>query len=170
MKKENVTCENCGITFKKVKKEITRSLKLGRKQYCSLSCSKKTKDNLEHWEKVRLKDNISSLNPFNRKDEYTIFRPHLRRANQRNKFCDLTLEQLKEVWDKQQGICIYSKVKLISSNYNERNNPIYTMSLDRINSEIGYTKNNIQFVSVAMNHLKHSMTHEQMLEILNILK
>ena len=40
MKKQSVVCEKCGKTFDKVLKEINRSLKLGRKQFCSLSCAK----------------------------------------------------------------------------------------------------------------------------------
>ena len=40
------------------------------------------------------------------------------------------------------------------------------MSVDRINSSKGYVKDNIQFISIAMNHLKNNMTHEQMIEIL----
>ena len=44
------------------------------------------------------------------------------------------------------------------------------MSLDRKDSSIGYIKSNIQFISIAMNHLKNNMTEEQMQEMLAVLK
>lgn len=166
---EKVLCEECKTEFLKDSSEIKRNLKLGRKCYCNISCSKKNKENIIHLNQVRNRD-ISKLNPSNRLDEYSIFRPHLRRAKARKHFCDLTLEQMKEVWDKQKGVCTYSKIKLQIANYKKENNPIYTVSLDRIDSRVGYTKENIQFISVAMNYLKNKMSHKEMLLIINILK
>ena len=166
---EKVLCEECKTEFLKDSSEVKRNFKLGRKCYCSISCSKKNKKNIKHLSKVRNRD-ISKLNPSNRLDEYSIFRPHLRRAKRRKHFCDLTLKQMKEVWDNQQGICVYSKVKLEIADYKKENNPIYTISLDRIDSNLSYTKENIQFISVAMNYLKNKMSHKEMLLILNILR
>ena len=165
----SVACKTCGNSFEKPLKEYNRSEKIGRNHYCSISCSSKRPEQLEHLSNIRTND-VSHLNPSNRLDEYSIFRPHLRRAKKRKSFCDLTLEQMKQVWESQNGKCVYSNVELIPCSYKEENNPIYTMSLDRIDSNIGYTVDNIQFVSIAMNHLKHKMTHEQMLEMLRILK
>lgn len=169
MKTIEVPCEFCGVTFTKLLKEYNRSEKIGRKHYCSRTCASSTKEKLALLAKVNPKD-ASHLNSQNRLDEFTLFRPHLRRAKARKHFCDLTLEQMKEVWNKQQGICVYSKVKLQIADYKKENNPIYTISLDRIDSNIGYTKDNIQFISVAMNHLKNKMSHEEMLTIINILR
>lgn len=166
---EKVLCEECKTKFLKDSSEVKRNLKLGRKCYCTISCSKKNKENIKHLSQVRSRD-ISKLNPSNRLDEYSIFRPHLRRAKRRRHFCDLTLEQMKEVWDKQQGICTYSKVKLQIADHKKENNSTYTISLDRIDSNKGYTKGNIQFISMAMNYLKNKMSHKEMLVILNIIK
>lgn len=169
MKTENVTCENCGNTFEKVSKEVTRSIKLGRPQYCSKSCSKSTESNLNHLTSIRTGD-VSHLNAGNRRDEFTGFREHIRRIKYRNKEVDLTLQDLKDVFDSQNGICPYSKVKLEPVPKHGKSNPIYTMSLDRKDSSIGYTKDNIQFISISMNHLKNSMTELQMQEMLEILR
>lgn len=169
MKTISVTCNTCGNSFEKPLKEYNRSERIGRKHYCSISCSSKRPEQIQHLKNIRNND-TSHLNPSNKLDEFSLFRQHLRRAKRRKYFCNLTLEEMKEVWDNQNGICIYSNVPLIPASYKEENNPIYTMSLDRINSNIGYIKSNIQFISIAMNHLKHKMTHEQMLEILQILK
>ena len=63
------------------------------------------------------------------------------------------------------------------SNFTEReefilktHNIFYTISLDRKDSNLGYIKENIHFISIAMNHLKNSMSEENMQEILTILK
>ena len=75
-----------------------------------------------------------------------------------------------DVWNKQQGICIYSKVQLQKCSNINFNDRVYSMSLDRIDSSKGYVKDNIQFISIAMNYLKNSMTHQEMLEIIELIK
>lgn len=168
-KQQEIVCENCNGAFMKDVSEIKRNSNIGRKNYCSISCSKSIKSNLEHLSSVRSTD-VSNLKPGNRLDEYSLFRQHLRRAIRRKTFCNLTLEEMKEVWDSQNGICVYSNIKMIEASYKEYNDPIYTMSLDRINSDIGYIKSNIQFITIAMNYLKNSMTDEKMREVLQILR
>ena len=169
MKTERVICEKCNKSFYKISKEVQRSISLGRKQYCSRSCAGKSLGNLAHLTKINPL-NASHLNSYNRRDEFTGFREHLRRIKYRNKEVDLTLQDLKDVFDSQNGICCYSKVKLETVPKHGKSNPIYTMSLDRKDSNLGYTKNNIQFISIAMNHLKNNMTESQIQEMLSILK
>ena len=162
-----VACDQCGTHFEKAESELKRSIKNNRRNFCSRSCS--SKSNLGNFNKVR-NTNSEYLSPGNRRDDYTLFRPHLRRVQKRNQEYSITLQDMLEVWEKQNGICIYSKVNLIECKNIGINDPIYTMSLDRIDSNIGYTKENIQFISIAMNHLKNSMTHSKMMEMLVILK
>lgn len=169
MKTESVICEQCGESFDKLSKEVKRSISLGRKQYCSRSCAGKSVSNIQHLIKINPLD-ASHLNAYNRRDEFTGFRVHLRRLNNRNKKVDLTLQDLKSVFESQNGICPYSGVKLIFAPSSGKSNPIYTMSIDRKDSSLDYTKNNIQFTSIAMNHLKNNMTEEQMQEMLAVLK
>lgn len=162
-KQQEIKCDGCNTLFNKDVSEIKRNTKLDRKNYCSRSCLGKV---------IAVKNftnrDTSHLNSANRKDEYSMFREHLRRAKRRGKEINLTLGQLKEQWDRQQGICVYSRVKL--QEVSKNNDPIYTMSLDRVDSSKGYVQNNIQFISIAMNHLKHDMTHNKMMEMLKILK
>lgn len=169
MKTEKVVCEHCEKEFEKSSREVRRSLKLNRKQYCSMSCAKKSPTNIEHLAKFKNND-ISKLNPSNRKDEFSMFREHLRRAKRRDINCNLTLEHLKNVWDKQKGICPYSNVKLEVVNIGKTNSKIYTMSLDRKDSSKGYIINNVQFVGMAINLMKNNMTEVELKELLNILK
>ena len=37
-------------------------------------------------------------------------------------------------------------------------------------SSLGYIKGNIQFISIAMNHMKNNMSHNETLELIEILK
>ena len=166
-KKVEVSCSFCNKSFLKDDSEVKRNLSIGRKNYCSRSCV--GKNNIKYFgDKVNR--STLHLNIYNRRDEFTGFREHLRRIKYRNKEVDLTLQDLKDVFDSQNGICYYSKVKLTTVLKSGKNNPIYTMSLDRKDSSIGYIKSNIQFISIAMNHLKNNMTEEQMQEMLAVLK
>ena len=75
----------------------------------------------------------------------------MRRIKRRFKDYDITKENLKELWDKQNGICPYSGLKMtLEFGY------MNSASLDRIDSSKGYMKNNIQFVVLPINYLKNS--------------
>ena len=165
-KQIEVQCDYCEKKYLKDASEVKRNQKLGRLSFCSFECM--GKNNTPYLEKaVR---NSSKLNPSNRRDEFTGFREHLRRLQYRNKEVDLTLQDLKDIFDSQNGICPYSKVSLEFVPKKGKSNPIYTISLDRKDSNLGYIKENIQFISIAMNHLKNNMSEENMQEILTILK
>ncbi len=164
-KKVEVICCSCNKSFLKDDSEVKRNASINRKNYCSLSCFGKV--NTKHFDGKRTTYQLKSSN---RRDEYTGFREHLRRLKYRNREVDLTLEDLKEVFDSQNGVCVYSKVNLIAVPKTGKSNPIYTMSLDRKDSNIGYIKSNIQFISIAMNHLKNAMTEGQIQEMLTILR
>ena len=43
-------------------------------------------------------------------------------------------------------------------------------SIDRINSSEGYVKGNIQYVSRNINYAKGILTHQQMLDFINLIK
>lgn len=166
-KKLEVHCYSCNAIILKDNSEVKRNEKLGRNNFCSISCSKKLPENIEMLSSYR---SSAHLNAGNKRDEFTGFREHLLRAKRRSQDVNITLVDLKETWEQQQGICPYSKVQLQFVNLKIRNNPIYTMSLDRKDSNLGYIKGNIQFISIAMNLMKNSMKEEEMQELLNILK
>lgn len=88
-----------------------------------------------------------------------IFSYFLRNCRKRYKECTLTLSDLQAQWDKQNGICPYSGIKLNIPTYKKNhNNPIYTASVDRIDSSEGYIPGNIQFVSTCINYMKNTMS------------
>lgn len=110
-----------------------------------------------------------------RKDEYSQFREHLRRIRRRNKYYNITLEDLKKAWDLQEGICPYTKIKLENPGWDwykvKDKIPKYRLaSIDRIDPELGYVKGNIQFVSMLINFAKSDLTDKEMHEFLQIIR
>jgi hypothetical protein len=167
-KKELTICSNpsCGIEFLKDKSEIIRNKKINRKNYCSRKCC--GIDNHTHL-KQYVNENIKYLEPQrnNRRDQFTGLREHFRRLKKRHHEYNIDLQDLLDQWEIQSGICVYSGVKLVQPN--ENGNNINTASLDRINSNLGYVKGNIQFISTACNHAKNSMTHDEMLNFIDLI-
>jgi hypothetical protein len=164
------TCDSCGIEFVRSLTRIKRNTLAGRKQFCSQSCCGKS----DH-----IQNGLKLTNPIATRGQYVkeinrpknVFLVYLKRTRQRGKIeTTLTEQNLRDLWNKQKGICPYSKVKLELSDNKGVKDPIYTASLDRIDSNVGYIPSNIQFISIAMNRLKHVMTHAQTLQILEILK
>lgn len=75
-----------------------------------------------------------------------------KRAADRNIEFSITKKDLKDLYDKQNGLCNISKIKMTYTTF-ERRKP-FNISLDRIDSTKGYTKDNIQLVCMAVNQLK----------------
>jgi len=167
MKKVEIECSFCRKMFEKEKKEVDRQNKHGRMHfYCSRSCSGKgntrSHDNLGRW-----KGDTSLLESSNLSDEYTPFRTHLRRIKRRyTKDNDVDLKYLKSLWDNQEGKCAITGVDLILEN--KVSNPNYSASIDRIDSNKGYTKGNIHFISVTTNYAKNKYSLETLREYFEI--
>jgi len=164
--KIELVCEICSTTFKRVEKEYKRSQKKGRKSYCSRRCS--GKGNIKNIPKEKI-GNRDNLKRGSETDEFSPFRYHLRKTRSRNKEFNLTLEYLKEIWDIQKGICPYTGIQLKDWNYKTKSNSLYTASLDRIDSDKGYIKGNIQFVSKNINYMKNKLSHLETIELCKII-
>jgi hypothetical protein len=120
-----------------------------------------------------LENNIcTSLPLFNRRDEYSPYRQHLRLARRRVKLngreCNITLEYLKALWEQQDGRCVYTGWELenleATSLWDNHKLHPRTASLDRIDSMLGYVPGNVQFVSVMANYAKRDFWESQLLE------
>jgi hypothetical protein len=73
----------------------------------------------------------------------------------------LNIEQLQDLWEIQDGICALSGIKLkICANKNQ-----CTASLDRIDSGIGYTVENVQFVHKHINMMKNRFPQQYFLDM-----
>ena len=72
-------------------------------------------------------------------------------------------EDLIEIYHKQNGICPLSKVKMT---YKAGVGGLPTnLSIDRINSKLGYTKKNTRFVCHVINILRHDLSDIQFLNL-----
>lgn len=159
-----INCDQCSNEFDKPVSEYNRNIAKDRKNYCSRSCSAKANN------KGVVRNPIPPSNSDNRKDNFTKFRYYLRNSLKRFKDNDLTLEYLKQLYEVQDGKCPYSGVELILSTYTKIvKDPIYSASLDRIDSDKGYVQGNVQFVSMAVNYMKNCMSHEETITMCKII-
>lgn len=161
-------CQNCGIQFEKALTEITRNKKLNRPNFCSRSCV--GKHNVKNFGDRKNNYDISKHSG-NRSDLYTKFKYHFRSVKKRFKDVEITIEDLEDVWEKQNGFCEFSGVKLTLSSYSKiEKNPIYSASLDRIDSSKGYIIGNIRWVSRSINYMKNNMSDEMVWELCKLIK
>lgn len=80
-------------------------------------------------------------------------------AKGKSRAFDLTIEFLWELFEKQQGKCALSGVELVlePSQMGARKRQNHTASLDRIESNGGYTKDNVQWVHKTLNAMKSDL-------------
>jgi hypothetical protein len=84
------------------------------------------------------------------------------RAKKYNMTFDLTVENLIDLYNKQKGKCYYSgDILSFSSNNNN------VLSIDRINSEKGYTIDNVVFCTAIINSMKNVLSIENFINIIN---
>jgi len=171
------TCRKCGEV--KVLSEFGKSGKTtgtGYKTQCKVCLAK----NLKEWREA---------NPEKAKDQDKVFRSRnkdkikiknqkryknltldqkfdqlVKTAGERkNKKCFITVEHLHDVWQRQKGLCVYTKLPLTSESHQ-----LNTVSLDRIDSSKDYTVDNIQLVCVPINRMKLDYTEKQFIELCHL--
>jgi hypothetical protein len=163
--KIQITCDSCGNKFERKLGEYNRSQKLGRKSFCTSKCA-----SINNIENIPINKRSHVNNPLNGrpKDEFSDFRPHLKSIRRRciikKTNLKITLEDLKELWEKQKGICPYTNIKMNVRSW--RKKLPTNASVDRIDSSKGYTKDNIQFVCCSINLAKCDFTDEQIKEFI----
>lgn len=149
---ETINCYNCNKEVTKRAAELKRRRKYGKtKFYCDNICAA-IKSNIE----TKRPGNSKVLIPDNLRDQYTPFRWFLARARQRKKKgpTDLDVDYLKELWESQSGICIFTGWELLLPASTEgwiNGADIKNASLDRIDNKLGYIKGNVRFISVMAN-------------------
>lgn len=167
-------CTQCKKDFNMKKGEYERGIKNGWKyKFCSRLCvaqhrkanGKEITERFEKWNnseenKAHLKTVQNHWNP-----EDSGFRETLRRARNKKRskeiIIEITIDDLKELWNKQKGICPYTGWELILPKWKIRKSP-KVASLDRIDSNKGYIPGNIQYVSVMVNYAKSDFSMEEM--------
>lgn len=165
----DVTCEFCNKVFKKDNRFINRTNKKKGKHYCSQSCAGKDKVRINPSLKEHLRNGSS-------RDSYSQFRRHYLSAGQRarKKGMDftITLRDLKAIWDKQEGKCVYTHLPMLDlpSTTNKRVKEPMRASLDRIDSSRGYTPDNVQWVTLICQFAKNCFPEKQVVDFINSLK
>lgn len=117
-------------------------------------------------------NNTANLFNYVEQDFY-LLRSVLNNFNRKN--CYITKKDLYDVWQRQSGLCIYTKVPLILKTKKDEAAKIkhpynFQCSVDRINPEHPYTKDNIHLVSVTTNFAKNNLSHERFLQFIEELK
>lgn len=158
-----VICDFCGQEYEKPITEYNRNKSLNRHSFCSRTCSVKFGN-----KNVPRKRSYEHLKLYQRKINPFLF--YLRTIRKRYKEINITIEDLIEQWNKQEGVCPYSGIKLLlASSRNTNINPIYRASLDRVDSNKGYIKGNIQFTSTSINYMKNDMSHEDTIKLCKLI-
>jgi len=180
IKKTKIICATCSKDHEIRLGDYNRKIKAGQnKFYCSLKCSGKAdyKNNPKKLEKN--KGNISLLKGYesNRLDQYSSFKYHANRAKARDKqkgnISNIDSKYLKELWEKQNGICPYTRLKMQISRTTQDEDIKKTptkASLDRIDPNVGYIKGNVEFVCYCINVMKNDFTKEEMINFINQIK
>lgn len=89
------------------------------------------------------------------------------RAKEKGIQFDITKEFLVGLYEKQKGKCFYSdlEMRLVVEERNKNNNDYYSLSIDRINSEFGYTKDNTILCCNVVNIMKNGLSKKDFLDI-----
>ena len=155
-------CGCCGKKFERLASEVKRCRKRGIYQtYCSNSCSGKIHN-------IGKSNGVTDhLCAGNRRDMLTPFRWFIARARNRDKETNLSSDYLKDLWERQRGICPLSGASLLLpdstsgwiNGINWRN-----ASLDRIDNSIRYRRGNVRFVSVMANIGRGTFSDKELIE------
>lgn len=78
------------------------------------------------------------------------------RARQKGIECTISVEHLELLWEKQRGLCVYTRETLLTG-YGLRNHP-RVVSVDRIDPSGGYEPDNVVLCTARANSIKQDMT------------
>ena len=80
---------------------------------------------------------------------------------------DLSVEWLKALWEKQNGVCPFTGWRLIlpeTTGWKSLGDRTKRASLDRVDCDKGYVKGNVRFVSVMANWARNDFTDGELIE------
>jgi len=166
--KTKIICALCGNESEKPAAEINKQRKKGRsKFYCSRKCAGKTKNNLKHLSKF--KNNFVDTKYIRQRDKYAGFRWYMKvikkSSKKRNHSYDVDIKYLETLWKQQEGICPFTKQKLVLKKYSDDNTSTpYSASIDRIDNNKGYLKGNVRFVALMFNYARNRFSEDNVIE------
>jgi hypothetical protein len=89
-------------------------------------------------------------------------------ANKRNLIFQITIDDIWEKYEEQNGLCAMTKRPIFFKKIKEKQNG-QTVSVDRIDNNKGYTKDNIWLVHKDVNIMKNSHSLEQLYELCELI-
>lgn len=98
----------------------------------------------------------------------SFWNPIIKQANKRGIPFLITREFAWELYLKQNKKCNLTGLDIIFSSNIRDERSTHTCSLDRIDSDIGYTENNIQWVHKKINIMKNSMKQDEFIKWCNL--
>jgi hypothetical protein len=163
VKKEYCECLECGnknkIDFYPSNKSLCKKCKSisNKDEYSNLSLDKKNKklNKQKNW----AKNNIIKIRVLAAKH----------RAIRKNIEFDIDVNFIHELLKKQNGLCKYTGVLLDINNVDTNNNShmnINSLSIDRIDSSKGYTKDNVVLVTAIVNSMKNDLSENEFIKII----
>lgn len=161
----SLICNFCSKPFNRRLAEYERQIGKGNERvFCSRSCAA-----IDINARTVRKGNPEYLIFDNRRDEWTPFRWFILRARQRKHKgeTNITVEYLKELWDKQSSICPFTgwKLNLPDSTIGWKSGASpKNASLDRIDNNQGYIIGNVRFISIMANLARGTFKDEEVIE------
>jgi len=139
-------CYSCGEKKPAEKFAVGRRSVGGFRNLCKDCAASAAKKNRHRSPKVLLGRRLTDLR---------------QRSKKRNEAVEIVLEDLIELYKKQHGFCALTGMPMSWSNDGEHSNSAErrgtSISVDRIDSSIGYTKDNIRLVCERANKVKGNM-------------
>lgn len=84
-------------------------------------------------------------------------------AEKRGYAFEVTIDEIWEIFEKQEGRCAISGLPIVFNGYGENKNT-QTASLDRIDSSKGYVLDNVQWLHKSVNLMKLDMTQQDFID------
>ena len=152
-------CSSCNIEKDISEFHCDKSNSTGLHTYCKTCQTQKTKKY------------TSTLNGFIKK----IFKDMHHNAEKRAKKLDIeiTCDHIKDLYEKQNGLCAISGLKMTHETYAYKDKEHIinrlNISIDRINSNLGYTIFNVQLVAAIVNRMKTDLPDNEFIKICSII-
>lgn len=121
----------------------------------------------EHTKSEKFKKAIEK-NRLHPKIPSRYFKSLLHGANRRKIYFNISIDDIWKQFEKQNQKCALSGLDLKFPSFGEKPTK-QTASLDRINSDFGYTKDNIQWLHKDVNKMKWELSQERFLELCKLI-
>lgn len=156
-------CPKCSETKPLSQFNKDKTKRLGVSSYCKL-CASEYSSSYYTANGERIRTRITKYTHSHVRYEYKSVLSRLKnlvaKAKGRRWKVEITYEYLVALWESQNGLCTYSGLPL-TYEANQSN----TVSLDRIDSKLGYIEGNVQLVCAMVNRMKQEFAEADFLSM-----